>query len=133
LERHFLAVPVSDKPDDAENYDTDDVGRARQSNAQRLEGSEIVLHGQMGGASYPAVVVDAAPGSRCPEICCRNRSISRCICELLMATNTKQIGRNEKNIGSHKEAELERAQATKAKIHSNTQKAVGIQREGAFI
>ena len=50
-----------------------------------------------------------------------------------MATNTKQIGRNEKNMGSHNEGKFERAHATKAKIHSNIQKAVGIQREGGFI
>src|SRR5207244_10306187 len=38
------AVPIGDIPNDPEYYDTDQIGRARQSEAQSFECGETVLH-----------------------------------------------------------------------------------------
>ena len=43
MKGHLLAVAIGDKANDAENYDTDQIGRAGQGEAQRFECGEVVF------------------------------------------------------------------------------------------
>jgi hypothetical protein len=65
MKRHLPAVPIGDIPNDPENYDTDQIGRAWQGEAQRFECGKVVLH-SVALAGFPAtaaVVCASASGT----------------------------------------------------------------------
>ena len=64
MKGHLLAIPIGDIANDPENYGTNDVGRARQSDTKCLEGCEIVLHTKLATVDslvrdLPKIVADA--------------------------------------------------------------------------